>query len=66
MDNEMFNRVELAIRLAIYSDNKGTKEATLLAIKAMREPTEKMIAGAIYESSNDNAWRAMIDVVIND
>ena len=88
MDNEMIERVAEAIfkkryeadgtyRLLKWADYKGKDfylEDAKAAIKAMRDPTEKMCnQGAMempdYDPTNDDAktcWINMIDAVIND
>jgi hypothetical protein len=70
MDNEMIDWCAEKVRLALYSDNKSCKEAVIECIKAMREPTEKMVEAA--KNSPDNiygpkaVWECMIDAIIGE
>lgn len=82
MDNEMLERVAKSIGDALYGycDKKDTPNtwslamgAAIEAIKAMREPTEKMIkVGAYYSTAQsgvydcDDVWKSMIDCITND
>ena len=71
MDNEMIERVAKAIRLRDTTDEYAMARE---AIKAMREPTEKMmeafdIASPMYDDPNttgEEYWKAAIDAVINE
>lgn len=86
MDNEMIERVARAILkdagILETKDTLGTASRySIVAIKAMREPTEKMLLAGEEAVSNcfslepgegldeppaPAAWEAMIDAVIND
>jgi len=76
-DNEMIERV----CAAIFNDNAGAcaclgplpwcrcrKNKAIEIIKAMREPTEKMIAAMNFVHRKDAivVWQTVIDAVIND
>lgn len=85
MDNEMIERVAKAIFTKRYEEHGTYKnlkwetyrakefylEDARQAIKAMREPTEKILsAGAYYSTAQsgvydcDDVWKSMIDAVI--
>lgn len=84
MDNEMIERVAEAIYNDTKSNYKEfepyselyprTKSIYIMqaraAIKAMREPTEKMLEAGITRAKTVtgavNCYQAMIDVIIND
>ena len=74
LDEEMIERVSSAIEAAIDKLNDPVNysgfsdEFAIAAIKAMREPTEKMIdAGKNnYQHGSAIAYQAMIDAVINE
>lgn len=73
MDNEMIERCAKAVALTHWPDDSRYKNyipAVKAAIKAMREPTEKMIDAArkqvFVEDSPTSIYIAMIDAVIND
>ena len=73
MDDEMIERCTEAVSdsmdLMDKLDETAAKTYTLACIKAMREPTEKMIVAGF---DNTNAvssrviWQAMIDAIIGD
>jgi hypothetical protein len=66
-DQEMIDRVAKAIRLRDTTDEFAMARA---AIAAMREPTEKMIdtgnTVTDWADGADEAWRLMIDCILND
>lgn len=89
MDNEMINRVTYTIMKAFFDrepDENGVRiftaspvdneDLAIAAIKAMREPTEKMKTlvtddivitdKCYYCGGHIQGWQAMIDAVIND
>lgn len=90
MDNEMIERVAKAIFEKRYEaagtyqnlkweDYKGKEfymEDARQAIKAMREPTEKMVDkggytystgdGMILDQAAKECWQTMIDCIVND
>ena len=77
MDNEMIERCAEAYgkcKLSEWHPNvqETIKETVINIIKAMREPTEKMLkAEGVHPSchmcgGHKEGWQTMIDVVIND
>lgn len=78
MDNEMIERCAKAVCLEHWTDDSRYKNyipAVKATIKAMREPTEKMIEAATWNTTNGEivgddlakvVWQDMIDCIIND
>lgn len=72
MDNEMIERCASAITESRLIGNDSSIDMTLACIKAMREPTEKMVSAGMdgdsleVGSSAYGCWQDMIDAVIND
>ncbi len=61
--NEMLDKAEMAIRAHRHST---TEVQAREAIRAIREPTETMLAVVKYDSHGwgANNWRAMIDCIL--
>ncbi len=70
--NEMVERVARAIQQleGCYDGCNHCKKGAIAAIKAMREPTEEMIAlgmqHGIEIGSSEMVWYAMIDAALKD
>lgn len=69
MDNEMIERVATAITERRTCREYNSIELAIAAIKAMREPTEKMIEAGLncyMDCSNEEVWKAYINAIIGD
>lgn len=72
MDNEMIEQVATAITKRRTGRNYSSIELAIAAIKAMREPTEKMLAAADGPWCDDDRpelkreYQAMLDAIIGD
>lgn len=71
MDDEMIERVAKAIEPYVIGMNEA-RDATKLAIKALREPTDKMLkAEGVYTGchtcgGHKEGWKILIDCITND
>jgi hypothetical protein len=67
MDIEMIERMVTAANDAAEDyDECCTGIMMLAAIKAMREPTEKMLYSTLKAKSLKDEWQDMIDAIIGD
>lgn len=70
MDDEMLNRVHDAIQNSFNSNDINCYPIAIAAIKAMREPTEKMIEVAKTSPNNiygpKAVWEEMINAITGD
>lgn len=75
MDDKMIDRCIAAAALAANAEGINGKDLVISVIKAMREPTEKMLKAADdtfedrnYDRRDDlkTAYQAMIDSILND
>ncbi len=78
MDNEMIERCKDAINAFPHWDfnNLEREQLALAVIKAMHEPTEKMVDkggytystgdGMILDQAAKECWQTMIDGIVND
>lgn len=69
MDDEMIKRCRAALKSKIVSvalRDSDYDEAVTSIIKAMREPTKRMIKRGYAVRPTEECWRKMIDAIINE